>query len=643
MKQLSGQDAAFLYAETSTTPMHIGSISILDPSTAPGGKVRFKQILEHLTERVHLADHLRQKVVRVPFDADYPYWINDGTFDPEFHIRHIALPQPGDWRQFCILLSRLFSRGLDLGRPLWEVYVIEGLDNIEGFPKGCFALLTKTHHSAIDGASSAEIGTAICDFSPTPEIRIDKNPTWTPETPPSDLELMTRAHFNNMAQPKKLYDLIQKSLPTYRNAMSRIKQGELSVPSEAPRTRFNGTVSQHRSYEAITFTLDDVKKIRGLYAGVTVNDVVVTVVGGALRRYLLDKKELPETTLIAQCPINVRDENDTAGGNKVANMSVEIGTHIADAMQRLIHVHTSATNGKEFTRAVGAKSMVELTNAMSSNLMSTGSRVATEFNLASEMTPTYNCVITNVPGPQVPLYIKGAKIIGGFGMGPIVNGNALFHTVGSYCGVISLCATSCREMLPDPAFYRECLEASFAELLALTKPIEKKQDAILDTQVKKQKSSAAKPVIKQKAKKIAQTKPAIKSSTVEINKAEQSKAELAKPAIKQEEKKSTPVKAVVKKSIAEANTTNVSKVALVKPVVEKTTNKPSQDKVVVENTVVEAINVNKSKVVPVKPTVEKKTNKPSQEKAVAKSSVARVGNTDNKKVVPIKPKRKKKK
>ena len=112
MKQLSGQDAAFLYAETSTTPMHIGSISILDPSTAPGGKVRFKQILEHLTERVHLADHLRQKVVRVPFDADYPYWINDGTFDPEFHIRHIALPQPGDWRQFCILLSRLFSRGL---------------------------------------------------------------------------------------------------------------------------------------------------------------------------------------------------------------------------------------------------------------------------------------------------------------------------------------------------------------------------------------------------------------------------------------------------------------------------------------------------------------------------------------------------
>ena len=154
MQQLNGLDSAFLFMETPNAPMHLGSVAIFDPSTAPGGVVRFKRIIQTLEERAHLAPYLRQRLYEVPFNLDFPYWVRDESFDPEFHIRHIALPKPGDWRQLCIQVARLQSRALDRSRPLWELYVIEGLDNVEGIPKGCFALVSKTHHAAIDGKSS---------------------------------------------------------------------------------------------------------------------------------------------------------------------------------------------------------------------------------------------------------------------------------------------------------------------------------------------------------------------------------------------------------------------------------------------------------------------------------------------------------
>ena len=167
MQQLTGMDAAFLYAETPRAHMAGGGISIYDPSTAPGGRVTFKGILDHIDKRLHEARVFRQRLVRVPFDLDHPYWIEDPDFDLEFHVRHIALPEPGDWRQLCIQVARLVSRPLDLERPLWELYVIEGLDNVEGVPPGSFALVTKVHHAAIDGMSGMEMTSAIHDDEPT--------------------------------------------------------------------------------------------------------------------------------------------------------------------------------------------------------------------------------------------------------------------------------------------------------------------------------------------------------------------------------------------------------------------------------------------------------------------------------------------
>jgi len=193
MQQLNGLDSAFLFMETPNAPMHFGSVAIFDPSTAPGGIVRFKRIIQTLKERAHLAPYLRQRLYEVPFNLDFPYWVRDESFDPEFHIRHIALPKPGDWRQLCIQVARLHSRALDRSRPLWELYIIEGLDNVEGIPPGCFAFVSKTHHAAIDGKSSYDIGSALCD--PTPEIRqLEGGSEWKADKVPTLLELAAMSH-----------------------------------------------------------------------------------------------------------------------------------------------------------------------------------------------------------------------------------------------------------------------------------------------------------------------------------------------------------------------------------------------------------------------------------------------------------------
>lgn len=191
MEQLSGMDASFLYFETPYAPMHIGSFMIYDPSTAPGGFVRFKDILANVESRLHLSRAFRQKLMHVPLNLDHPYWIEDTTFDLEFHVRHIALPKPGDWRQLCIQAARLHARALDMSKPPWEMYVIEGLDNVEGAPPGSFAVLTKIHHAMIDGVSGSEIQEFIHDIEADPKVKPEVQP-WEPEPEPNPLDLMAR-------------------------------------------------------------------------------------------------------------------------------------------------------------------------------------------------------------------------------------------------------------------------------------------------------------------------------------------------------------------------------------------------------------------------------------------------------------------
>lgn len=468
MQQLTGIDASFLYLETPGAPQHIGGVSIYDPSTAPGGKVRFKEIIENYSQRVRGIPQMTRHLVEVPFQLDHPYWVDDGNFDPEFHIRHIALPQPGDWRQLCILIARLHARPLDRSKPLWELYVIEGLDNVDGLPSGCFGLFSKTHHAAIDGTSGMDINVAVHDLSPD-YTRKTEVATVTVDETPSAAELILRSSISSVKKPFNFLGVARNTIPNFARAAAGLYKGKLKRVKDIPRTRFNSTVSPHRVYDAVTFPLDDIKRIKNSVEGATVNDTALALLGGALRKYLSKHDELPESSLAAMAPINIRSDKDKAGGNVVSSMTVQLRTDVEDPMERLRAVQESTGNAKELNKAIGAKTMTDYTQFMPSMLTAQAMRLSSSMGLANRMSPTINTVVTNVPGPGIPLYNTGAKMLTSYGAGPIFDGMGLFHVISSYCGQFIVTATSCREMMPDPAFYMECIKESFEEMLSAAK------------------------------------------------------------------------------------------------------------------------------------------------------------------------------
>jgi diacylglycerol O-acyltransferase len=469
MQQLSGMDASFVYFETPDTPMHVAGMSIYDPSTAPGGVVTFKGILDNIERRLHLSRVFRQKMVRVPMDWDHPFWVEDEDFDLEFHVRHIALPQPGDWRQLCIQAARIHARALDLNRPLWELYVIEGLNNVDGVPPGSFALLQKTHHAAVDGVSGMEIMSAINDLEPDtapPEM----DTSWKGERTPEPWELLARAGLNNAMRPWQFAEVLGRTMPGLQQVGQRLSRNELEAPAaEAPRTRFNGRVSPHRVIGARVVDLDLMKAVKSAVTGATINDGVLATVGGALRRYLESKGELPGPSLIAMAPISIRsDDQKGAAGNQVSGMNVLLGTDIVDPVKRLEAVRESTHKQKEFTSALGAQALSEYSQFLPGGLAALGARAASQMEMENQGNPPVNTVVTNVPGPQVPLYFAGARLVNLVGIGPVGTGMGLIHPITSYCGHLTIAFTSDREMLPDPAFYADCIQESFDELVRAT-------------------------------------------------------------------------------------------------------------------------------------------------------------------------------
>lgn len=545
MQQLTGLDASFLYLETANAPMHISGLSIYDQSTAPDGTVRFKEIIENYHHRVRNLAPMTRRLVEVPLQLDHPYWVSDGNFDPEFHIRHIALPKPGDWRQLCILVSRLHARPLDRNHPLWEAYVIEGLDNVDGLPKGCFAVFSKTHHAAIDGTSGMEMTAAIHDL--TPDYKAARKPGIVQvDNEPSRLELVLRAQFNNIRKPFNFVSVARNTVPGMAKAYNATRKGELNRVDSLPRTRFNGNVSPHRVFEAITVDLDHVKAIKNAIPGATVNDAALSIVGGALRKYLEQHKELPRRSLAAMAPVNVRSDKDQAGGNVISSLTVALRTDIADPMQRLTAVHEGTKDAKELANAIGAKAMTDYGQFIPSALTAQAARLASSWGLISRLRPIYNCVVTNVPGPPIPLYNTGAKMVATYGTGPVIDGVGLFHVISSYCGSFIISATSCRDMMPDPEFYKQCLQESFEEmhqaaikLTAANVRNEKKKTGKKKTASKKKTTakSARKSTSRVKATSKTRSQPKPTASTKPKAKAKTKPKAKAKPKAKTKTKK----------------------------------------------------------------------------------------------------------
>ena len=463
MKQLSGLDSAFVYFETVTTPMHIGSLCIYDQSTAPGGVVGFKDIISFFDERLHKARAFRQRLVTVPMSLGHPYWIEDPEFDLEFHLRHIALPAPGDWRQLCILTARLLSRPLDMNRPLWEAWVIEGLNNVEGIPKNSFAIVSKIHHAAIDGISGAEIAAAVHGFSPDDEVEPPETP-WTPDREPTSIEMLGRNLINDAKIPVRLGKLAYDGVKSLTRLATGLITKQIRLPGNAPRTRFNDKVSGHRVFYDLNFDINEIKEIKASCEGATVNDVMLTICGGALRKYLASKEELPDKSLVAMAPVSIRQEDQRGdGGNLVSVLSIPIRSDIDDPLERLNAVHEESSEAKRFTFAAGPEVGMELAGFLPSTTTGLAVKAYGKLRLAEMIRPSFNTVITNVPVGKQTLYSMGSRMVAYYGLGPVFHGVGLFQSIIGYEDKISINVVSCRKMMPDPAFYCECLRESFEE------------------------------------------------------------------------------------------------------------------------------------------------------------------------------------
>lgn len=466
MKQLGVLDSAFINLEHPNTPQHIGGLGIYDPSTAPGGNVRFKEVIANFEQRLNSMPLFRTRVVNAPGKIDRPYWVEDGNFDVEFHLRHISLPAPGDWRQLWIQAARLHARPLDMSRPLWEAYIIEGLDNIPDVPKGAFAIYTKMHHSLVDGAGGDAFMMALHDTDIIPGKVLTSVAPAVVDRQPLASELLLRAISNrtrsNIGLIRGVSNTLVKTIKHQRAvANEKIPPADLN----APKTRFNNPVGPHRVAEAAVFTLDDFKAIKNAF-DVTINDVALSVVGGAMRQYLEHYDELPEESLAAGIPMNMRTRREmTEDNNQVGSMFCEIHTNIADPVERLTAVHQSAIDAKESNADNPMVEVLRVAGIFSPALSQRAAKLWSEHQLSRFIPANISTVISNVPGPNVPLYSAGAKMVRYHAMGLLTPGCGAFHLIYSCNGLVTVTLLADRNIVPDPEFYRQCLEQSFTDTL----------------------------------------------------------------------------------------------------------------------------------------------------------------------------------
>lgn len=464
MKQLGIIDSAFVNLEHPNTPQHIGGLGIYDPSTAPGGSVRFKGVIASFEQRLMKQPIFRSRLVRTPGNFDRPYWVQDANFDVEFHIRHIALPQPGDWRQLCILVSRLHARPLDMARPLWEAYIIEGLDNIVGVPKGAFAIYTKMHHSLVDGAGGASFMAAIHDLEPDPKPNTERT-TITVDTPPSPAYLATTAAVN---QVKNSFKMAKGAFGLARD-LGKLAIGvarkEIPMPAiGAPKTRFNKPVGPYRAFDAAEFPLDDIKLIKNAVGG-KVNDVVLGIVSGAMRRYLESHNELPEESLAVSIPLNMRTRRGENGdNNQIGSVFLDIHTNIKDPIERLKAIMASADEAKRYGEASPLVDVLKVTGMFSPAFTTPLIGLYINNQLTRHMPANVSGVVSNVAGPPFPLYSAGAKMVRYYGMGLLTPGMGIFSLAFSFDGVLTLSVLADRDTMPDPAVYRDFMYETFEEM-----------------------------------------------------------------------------------------------------------------------------------------------------------------------------------
>jgi diacylglycerol O-acyltransferase / wax synthase len=443
MTRLSGIAVMMLYGETPSWQMHVSALMVADPSAAAGGfdAARFKSLVG---QRLELAPAFRWKVRETAFGLDQPLLVDDGDFDLDRHFHHVAVPKPGDARQLGRLVGSLMAQPLDRSRPLWQMWLIEGLE------AGRFATLTKVHHALIDGASGIDLTATLMDLDPLTEAR--PVPAFAPpDPPPSTLATAVGATCRVVGTPLRAARYAVQLAEQGAVAGRRLVQGNAAgLPFRTGRSSLNGQLTAGRDFAFVELPLDAAVAIKNAY-GVKVNDVILAVVAGALRSYLLERDDLPSRSLVAEMPVNIRTEEARFElGTKVANAFVTLATDIPDPVERLRTIHQSSTDAKTIQQDIGAHKRLNLSDVLPPVLVGTALRAYQASGLETRVPPIYSVIVSNVRGPDLDLYLAGSKVVGMYPMGPLLYASGLNITALTLRDRIHFGLVTCPDVVEDP-------------------------------------------------------------------------------------------------------------------------------------------------------------------------------------------------
>lgn len=443
MQRLSGLDASFLYLETSSQPMHVCSIIELDTSTVPGGYT-FERLRDALVRRIRAIPPFREKLADSPLNLDHPVWVDDEDFNVDRHLHRIAVPAPGGRAELSQICGHIAQTPLDRRRPLWEMWVIEGVAGTDCHRDGRLAVMTKVHHAGVDGVTGANLMSQLCATepdaaAPEPAAGVGGGAGW---------RIAAGGLVRFAARPLRLASVVPDTAASVLATVRRALDGAaMARPFAAPATVFNARISNRRCIAYAELNLDNVKAVKNHF-GVKVNDVVMALVSGVLRQYLAERNALPDSSLVASVPISVHGKSDRPGRNQVSAMFASLHTEIADPVQRLKAIAHANSVAKEHSSAIGASLLQDWTQFAAPAVFGIAMRLYARTRFTDSM-PVHNLVVSNVPGPQLPLYLLGCEVKAMYPLGPIFHGSGLNITAMSLRGKLDVGLIGCPDLVPD--------------------------------------------------------------------------------------------------------------------------------------------------------------------------------------------------
>ena len=482
IQQISGSDATFLYAESPSSPMHIATLTIME------GSIEFDDFKAIVASKLHLIPKFRKRLLNVPLNLDYPYWVDDPNFDIDLHINRLRLPKPANWKTLREMTSSIFSSPLDLRRPLWSIDFIEGLDEVSQVPKGSVAIVSKVHHVMIDGSSGVGIMGILFDKSSDDKDKeIPKPKPFEPDALPDEINLLLKSSQTFLKDPLKIPKLLGETAFSFLKGNIK-SQINLNKPRKktysTPNTIFNNSVSPKRTWGTAILSFDRINTLRKIM-NVSINDIILAICAGGIRRYLSEKEKLPIQPLVANVPISIRVKGEKQEmNNQISNMLVRIATHIKDPIDRLEYIQEQTNMGKTRHKAVGAKALSKMADAVPFGLANLAAGLYSKYNIKEFHRPPFNVTITNVPGPKGPLYLRGHKILSIFGLTPVLDGFGLIIAAFSYNGLVSLTTTSDARTMPDADKFSRYIRESANELEEIILTKDNKKSKISNTKIK---------------------------------------------------------------------------------------------------------------------------------------------------------------